>query len=215
MELIYLLPGAFFAPVIHEWIRALCSTRLGDTTPKNKGFMSWNPFKYFEPVGFLFMMIFGFGWGRTVPTSPLQYKNRRRGILITHTIPSVVNLVVGFITASIWVALLVPVSDWVTVQTMQGALWTGSFAIGFMRILFLFAQCNIGLAIFNIIPIHPLDASKIVQLYASPETIARMNHYEKPLQILLVIGLVSTLISWLLVPLRDNIVSLPLVLFGM
>ena len=56
---LFLLPAAFFAPVIHESVKALCSAKLGDPTPKSKGFITGNPLKYFEPIGFICIMIFG------------------------------------------------------------------------------------------------------------------------------------------------------------
>ncbi len=78
MSYLYAIPGALLAPIIHEWVKAMCSARQGDPTPKAKGFLCGNPFKYFEPIGFFLMIMFGFGWGRPVPTSALYYKDRRK-----------------------------------------------------------------------------------------------------------------------------------------
>ena len=69
MRYLYMLPAAFLVPVIHEWVKAMVSTALGDPAPGRHGFLTANPFKYFEPIGFFFILLFGFGWGRPVPTT--------------------------------------------------------------------------------------------------------------------------------------------------
>jgi Zn-dependent protease len=207
MEFIYLLPGAFFAPVIHEWVKAFTSHTLGDPTPRNRGFLTANPFKYFEPLGFIMMMFFrGFGWGQPVPTAALHYKNRRLGVLITYILPSVVNLVLGIITVMVlsllvnnpvelfWLARIMHINEWVA-----DARWITSM------VLFAFAQCNVLLALFNLIPIHPLDASKILQLFVRPETLVKLNHYEKPMQIVLILALVLGLVGFVFNPVWEFI----------
>ena len=59
MRFLFLLPAAFLAPVIHEMVKALISTAQGDPAPRRHGFLTANPFKYFEPIGFIFIMVFG------------------------------------------------------------------------------------------------------------------------------------------------------------
>ena len=73
------IPGILVATTVHEFVRALTSTVLGDTYPKSQGQVTLNPVKHFEPIGFLMMLYSGgFGWGKPVETSALYYKNRKR-----------------------------------------------------------------------------------------------------------------------------------------
>ena len=209
MDIIYFLPGAFFAPIIHEWVKAITSTLQGDPTPRDKGFLTGNPLKYFEPVGFLLMLFFrGFGWGQPVPTAALHYKNRRQGVLITYITPSVVNLLIGMLTIAV-VSLLAgsPVDIFlmarrVHINAVGDAHWMA------MMFLFSFAQCNILLALFNLIPVHPLDASTILRLFAKPDTLVKLNHYEKPMQIILMLALVFGLVGILFSPVWNVILRM-------
>ena len=196
---VYMLPGAFFAPVIHETIKAMASVKLGDPTPKKQGFLSGNPLKYFELIGFICMMIFGYGWGQPVPTSPVYYKDRKRGVMLAYITPALVNLIVGIITLA-FLRLMWGVMEIFVVEIGAG----GVFAViagAFFDILTLFAKCNIGLALFNIIPVHPLDGSKILALFLKPDWAIKMNIYEKFLQIFLLVMLALGLIGALFDPL--------------
>jgi Zn-dependent protease len=183
MEILYLIPGAFLAPVIHEWVKAFASHMQGDPTPRNKGFLTANPLKYIEPVGFMMMLFFnGFGWGQPVPTSSLHYKNRRRGVLVTYAAPVAVNFILGIVCIAV-LSLL----DRGPVNPL-------------MWVLFYFAQCNIFLALFNLIPVHPLGMSKVLHLFVRPDTLVKMNHYEKPMQIILILALVFGLVNMIFNP---------------
>ncbi|MCL2500135.1 MAG: site-2 protease family protein [Defluviitaleaceae bacterium] len=183
MEILYLLPGAFFAPVIHEWVKAVTSHLQGDPTPRNKGFLTANPLTFVEPIGFIMMLIFGgFGWGQPVPTASLYYKNRRRGVLVTYVTPIAANLMLG------------------VVSVMVLSLLDNGPINPFMWVLFYFAQCNIFLALFNLIPVHPLGMSKIIHLFVRPEALVKLNHYEKPMQVILILALVFRLVQMIFNP---------------
>jgi len=214
MELLYLLPGAFFAPMIHELTKAVTSTAQGDPTPRNRGFLTLNPFKFFEPIGFLMMLFFGgFGWGQPVPTAALHYKNRRQGVLITHLAPVAVNLLVGFaaiMALSLWVGATQDASLdaflFIRRLFILSAEWD-AVMIGKL-VLFAFAQCNILLAFFNLLPVHPLAMSKIIQLYAKPDTLVKLNHYEKPMQIILILLLVFGAVAMIFTPVWNTILRM-------
>ncbi|MCL2216635.1 MAG: site-2 protease family protein [Defluviitaleaceae bacterium] len=204
MDFFLLLPGAFFAPIIHEWVKARVSATLGDPVPRNSGFLRWNPLKYFEPIGFFFMMMFHVGWGRPVPTSPLYYKDRRMGTILVHTAPILANLLVGMLAAFLWTAILrdalfarAGASEW----GMRTLVYTN-------RAMHRFVQMNIGLAVFSLIPVFPMGGSKLLQLFVSPETSMRLNHYEKPMQIILILMLIFGMLQMLIFPIRDFIFGL-------
>ena len=92
------IPGILVATTVHEFVRALASTVLGDNYPKSQGQVTLNPVKHFEPIGFLMMLYSGgFGWGKPVETSALYYKNRKRDTLLVAILPTVVNLILGLV----------------------------------------------------------------------------------------------------------------------
>jgi len=208
-----MLPAAFLAPVIHELVKAICSTLQGDPIPRNTGRLSLNPFKHFDPIGFLFILLFGYGWGNPAPTAALHYKNRQRGVLVTYLVPVLVNLVLG-IGAVIVVALMTTGTNlqadgyfafWLYIRSHVFA--SDPYLIT-MLVLSHFAFVNISLALFNIIPVFPLAANKILLQFSRPDTIAKLNHYEKPMQIILLLLLAFGLISQVFGPLAMHIVRL-------
>jgi Zn-dependent protease len=206
MQILYLLPGAFFAPIIHGWVKAALSEKLGDPTPRNKGFLPMKPLRYFEPIGFVLILIFGFGWGQPVPTSPLHYKERRNGVLLTHLTPSVVSLLVGVVAAAfLGVADTLLYAHLITPATPG---WQTETIRTFIYMLHSFAKVNVGMAFFSLIPVHPLNGTRILQLYLKPEHIAKMNQYEKIFQVILIILLVLGVVNMLISPIVDNVVNL-------
>jgi len=166
--IVYIIPAAFFVPIIHEWVRAMTSHALGDTLPSQRGFITANPLKFFEPIGFIFMMVFHIGWGQPVPTSALRYKNRQLASVLVGLVPILVSLAIGIIVFNL----------------------TQMFHIAnnhIHYIMSLFARINISFAVFNLIPIYPLSGQRILAALANPNAVATMTYYEKPLQLIMVI----------------------------
>ena len=187
------IPAAFLALVIHESVKARCSTMMGDPTPKHHGLLQGNPLKYIEPIGFLLTVIMGFGWGRPTPTSPIYYKDRVKGVLITFITPSLVNLIIGLATV-IFIGLL------------DEAL--GPVLVGLPRLLVMsFARVNIAVALFNMIPVPPLDAAKILQVFLSPNAAVKMTQNEKILQVVLMFLVFLGIIGGIINPIVNTLVS--------
>jgi len=216
-----MLPAAFLAPVIHEWVKALVSTALGDPTPTDTGHLTLNPFRFFEPIGFMFILLFGYGWGNPVPTSALHYRNRQSGVILTYTIPVLANLFLGMVAV---VGANVMIS-----RLGSGGLNAGAFMLLFslpslmpiaegashlynisIYMLVHFGVISISLALFNLIPIYPMAANKLLLTFSRPENIARFNHYEKPMQVILILGLAFGLISRILWPITARIIGFTL-----
>ena len=193
------IPAAFFALVLHEMTKARCSTWLGDPTPKNSGLMSGNPFKYLEPIGYILTVVFGFGWGRPTPTSPMYYKDIKKGILITYLTPSLVNLAAGLLAALL--------SGTLNVAAAQlGAGLQQTFMAYVVVMLATFAHCSVAIALFNMIPVPPLGAAKLLQAALSPNAAIKMTQNEKVLQIILMMLIMIGLISRIIGPIAEQIV---------
>jgi len=212
MNYIYMLPAAFLVPVIHEWVKAMVSTAQGDPTPRQHGFVTLNPFRYFEPVGFLFVLLFGFGWGNPTPTAALHYKNRQQGVVITYVTPVLINLLLG-IGAVIGVNILLnihygQVNYNMFFLSIRMAMWTSDPYYIAILVLSHFAMVNINIALFNLLPVYPLAANRLLLLFSRPDTIARVNHYEKPMQIAMIVMLAFNIIAMILSPILHIIVRI-------
>ena len=194
--------AAFFALILREMVKARCSMLLGDPTPRNSGLLSGKPLKYLEPIGFIITVILGFGWGRPTPTSPLYYKDRKKGVIITYSMPILVNLFVG-LTAALLVGLL----NEAAIRVMVGSTPALNSAIlmGF-RFLATFARVNIGIALFNMIPVPPLDAAKLLQVVLSPNAAVKVTQNEKVLQVVLMLLVILGIVGAVIHPVTELMV---------
>ncbi|GHV40496.1 peptidase [Clostridia bacterium] len=190
----YLLAAvaAVIAVIAHEAARGLASAALGDGSPKRNRRLGVK-LSHIDPLGLIMFVIFGYGWSNPVNTSAIYYKNRKAGTILVHTIPSVVNLLIGviFACASNLVSL-VPNYDAALI------LYSLSHTV---------ARVNIAFAIFNIIPIYPLDGAKILSLFLSPNANVNVMRYEKILQIILVVALMFGVFATVITPLANVIIN--------
>lgn len=152
---VLLIPAILIGLTIHEFAHAFIADRLGDKTPKFQGRLTLNPFVHIDLVGFVTILIIGFGWAKPIETNPSAYKNKYKDDIKV----SVAGVVANFITALIFAfltAFLVKIS-FVTVDSasnLQGIL--GSMLIMVVNI-------NCMLCIFNLLPIPGLDGFHILR----------------------------------------------------
>ncbi|MFA6447789.1 MAG: site-2 protease family protein [Patescibacteria group bacterium] len=150
------------ALTVHEFSHALAATLLGDQTAKRMGRLTLNPFAHIDIFGFLALVFVGFGWGKPVPYNPYNLKNRRWGSIIVGIAGPISNFI--FLALS---ALLLH---------LTAPIFGGKYLIVFLAYLF---QFNVILMLFNLIPIPPLDGSKVViALLDQPKYLSVRNQYE-------------------------------------
>jgi len=143
-NILYLIPTALaliVAITIHEFSHALAADKLGDPTPRSLGRLSLNPLKHLDPIGTIALIFLGFGWGKPVPIDPYNLQHPKRDEAIISLAGPVSNLILALI-----ISLLVKF------------LPLNNISILFLSIL---VQMNVVLAIFNLLPLPPLDGSKI------------------------------------------------------
>jgi len=135
----------FLGVPIHEWAHAWSAHQLGDDTARLQGRMTLNPMAHLDPIGSLLLLLSGFGWGKPVPVNPYRMRtNPRTGMAISSAAGPFSNFVLAMLLA-------IPFRmGWVT----------GNFSIG--GLLFIAIQINLGLMLFNLLPIYPLDGEKVL-----------------------------------------------------
>lgn len=133
------------AITVHEFAHAFVADRLGDPTPRLQGRLTLNPLAHLDPLGTLMLFLVRFGWGKPVQFDPFNLRNPRRDAALISVAGPVSNLIVATI-GSILLQL--------TLRSDGGPLW-----FGFLQTLIVM---NVVLAVFNLVPIHPLDGFKIV-----------------------------------------------------
>ena len=183
---LYAIPAILFSLSFHEMAHAYVSYKLGDPTAKNMGRLTLNPLKHLDPLGTLMLIIsiysgFGFGWAKPVPIDPSYYKNYKRGTVLVSLAGPVSNLILAFIF-SIPMAVI-GMREGVRADDLYNSAY-GIFGQGLSAeiIIFNFSRffymINIGLAIFNILPVPPLDGSKILTAVLPARQYFMLMRYE-------------------------------------
>ncbi len=152
------------ALTVHEFSHAYVARRLGDPTAENEGRLTLNPISHLDPLGTILMLMVGFGWAKPVPVNPMYFQNPKRDMMLTALAGPASNLILAFIS---FIALVL-VSG-----AMVGNVWdlfavadAGTVGSRFLQ-QFLASSLfiNLGLMAFNLLPIAPLDGSKILQAF--------------------------------------------------
>lgn len=165
-----IIPAAFLAIVFHEVSHGYVAYLLGDKTAKNSGRLSLNPIEHLDWIGLICMVLFGFGWAKPVPVNPYHFKRKRLGMALVSIAGPLSNIIMAAISiAFAFLSLLIEP--------------TSSFLYNLQELLFTFfwllAQLNVGLAVFNCIPIPPLDGSKVLFSFLPRNTYASILRYEQ------------------------------------
>jgi len=151
-----------YSVILHELAHGWVAYRMGDPTARMMGRLSLNPLRHLDPVGTLMLFIFGFGWARPVPVNFANLQGSRKGLIFVSSAGIVVNMILAF--AAIFLLRLLTPSE-------HGVAY---------KMLYYMAHINIILAAFNLIPIPPLDGSKILMGFLSNRfqyALARLEPY--------------------------------------
>ena len=197
-DLIYLIPAVAIALSLHEFAHAYVSYKLGDYTQKANGRLTLNPLKHLDPMGTLCLIFFHFGWAKPVEVDPYNYKDKKEGMIWVALAGPAMNLIVGFVSIFLHYVLIKQVY-------MTGNV--GSIKMYFITLLYMTAIINIGLGVFNLIPLPPLDGSKILLAVLSEETYFKLMSYEQYLSLLLIGLLILGVLDGPLVAVRDAFIN--------
>ena len=172
IETLYLLPGIVFALSVHEFSHAYVSSRLGDPLPRASGRLSLNPIHHIDPLGLLMLFIVRFGWAKPVMIDPRFYKRKKLGIALTALAGPSANLLAAFLLT---ILLLFGELLYLTYPAVWGVKVMGVI----LTMLRYGVIINIGLGLFNLIPISPLDGSKVLASVLPLKYYNKVLRYEK------------------------------------
>ena len=173
----------FMVIPLHEFAHAWSANKMGDPTPKYQNRLNLNPFRHIDLIGGLMIFLCGFGWGRPVQVNPNNFKKPRKGMALSAAAGPIANLIAAYLGMVLYKMLLYA---FLKNQT-EGLFW--------VTLLFeYFVTINIGLAVFNLIPIPPLDGSSILSYFTSYKVDRKIQQYS----FYIMIGFVVLVFSGLL-----------------
>ena len=180
-NILYSLPGILIGLTVHEYCHAMAAHKLGDNTARDQGRLTFNPIKHIDPLGFLFIIFAGFGWAKPVQFNPWNLQNLRRDKAIIAIAGPLSNMALALVFIGIvrlWIHLLGSAAE----AGWTEFLHSPNFIV-FINVILRAAVINIGLFIFNLLPIPPLDGSHIAfsGLNLSMETQHRIMRIGMPL----------------------------------
>lgn len=194
IEILALLVVIFLVLPFHEWAHAYAALKLGDTTIKYRGRLTLNPLAHIDPFGALALLLFGIGWAKPVPINPRNFKKPKLYMGITALMGPVANLVAAAVGSLILHICDKFIPSFATDYGMGVAFGTTSFNYFLCLFLMFYIQVNVSLAIFNFLPIPPLDGSKILFIFLPDRLVEKFYQYEQ----FIAIGLLVLIWSGLL-----------------
>lgn len=174
----YLLSAvaALIALTVHEYCHGYAAYKMGDDTAKNYGRLTLNPTKHLDPYGTICMIFLHIGWAKPVPINPRNFKNPKKGFALTALAGPASNLILGFISAFLFLLFRASINN---TPVSEFTDFTLKLAINTDMFLQLFFTINIGLGLFNLLPIPPFDGSRLLNVILPPKTYFAIMKYEK------------------------------------
>lgn len=211
LSLVLTLPGVIIAITFHEFAHAFAADRLGDDTPRQQGRLNLNPLSHIDPIGFLMLIFVHFGWGKPVQINPRNF-NRKRSMTAQEAIVALagplMNIFIAIVLTIVLFAILTFEPTFVFTTIGNIIIITLQMAIA----------VNIGLGVFNLVPLPPLDGSKILIQFLPYNA---RNWFISNTQIFYIVFLVlwiTNLISYIISPVINlvsgGIFSLVSAIFG-
>ncbi|MBQ6262065.1 MAG: site-2 protease family protein [Clostridia bacterium] len=201
------LPIILIALVVHEVSHGYIAMKLGDPTARNLGRLTLNPLKHLDPIGTVCMVLFHFGWAKPVPVNTRYFKKPKRDMALTALAGPVSNFILGFfgvlvyrILYAIFMKVAGPATSDLAINVMSTTL----------QFFYMFGVLNVSLGVFNLIPIPPLDGSRILLVFLPTKAYFAVMKYERYIMIgffvLLFVGRrvgfifspISTLVGWVI-----------------
>ena len=191
LYLVSIVISLLVALTVHEYSHARVALSYGDPTAKGQGRLTLNPISHLDPIGTLMILIAGFGWARPVPINPMRFRDLRKGLLWVSLAGPISNFILAFISLLIYIL----------------AFNYGVRSDFFQVLMLTMVQLNMVLGIFNLIPLPPLDGSKILQTFLPPAALRSYQQIEPYAPIILILLIVTGAFRLVLFPLTNFLIS--------
>lgn len=198
MSMVAGIPGLIIALAIHEYAHALVADRLGDPTPRMMGRLTLNPVAHIDPIGLIMLFVARFGWAKPVMIDPSNFRNWRTGEIWVALAGPASNLLIGFLAA------------FIQILCYRLGFWSSGLNI----VITLIIIYNVNFAIFNLIPLPPLDGSKLLLAFLPNQWVDKMAMIERYSFLILIALMMTPVFSMILVPLSRLVLSFYSMILG-
>lgn len=173
---------------LHEYAHAFAARKFGDYTAESSGRLTLNPFKHIDPIGAFLLLLTGFGWAKPVPVNPIAMRNPRKGIIWTSLAGPFSNLIAAFLSMTVLrVIYCIPIaaSNTALLNTLTMVC----------TLLSAFSSVNMGLAVFNLIPVPPLDGSRVLMQFLPTNAVVWIQRNQMVISIVFLVLIASSALS--------------------
>ena len=194
MEMIAGLPGLIIALALHEYAHARAAVAMGDFTPRLMGRLTLNPLAHIDPIGLAMLFIARFGWAKPVVINPNNFRDRKKGEILVALAGPAMNFLLAFIALGVMFFLT---------HTLPMEM-----SYGLRAVLWLIVVYNINFGVFNLIPLPPLDGSRILMAVLPYEMQYRFASLERYSMIIFIIFIATPILGYILVPIAQFLLGL-------
>jgi len=190
------IPVLLIVITIHEFAHARMAYHFGDATAHKQGRMNLNPINHLDPIGSLMILLVGFGWAKPVPINPLNFNQYRSGLRWVSFAGPLSNLIFGFISLLIF-----------TIIISMGLIGSSEVSRIFIMFMNQLIMINIYLALFNLLPIPPLDGSKILMSFLSDANLGIYQQIERYAPLILIGLIITGILGRIIFPLAQAVLT--------
>ena len=213
LGILYTLPGVLIALTFHEFAHAFAADKLGDDTPRRQGRLTLNPLAHLDPVGSIMLVFAGIGWGKPVEVNPRNF-NRDISMDKANAIVSFAGPLMNFILAVVFAIIYVLIFKFAG----EGFIYSQA-GIVLTTIVSSAILINVGLGIFNLIPLPPLDGSKILMHFLPYNGKVWFENNQHIFYIIFLaiwmLGIAGSIISPIILGISNGIIDLFAMIFGL
>ena len=174
MYYVYSAIAVLIALTVHEYCHGYVAYKLGDDTARNFGRLTLNPIKHIDPFGAICMLLFRVGWAKPVPINARNFKNPKRDFALVALAGPAANLILGFFCAFFYLLALSSL-----IKNGGTTEFGANLLVNLTEFLGSFFAINIGLGLFNLLPIPPFDGSRLLNVILPPKTYFAVMKYER------------------------------------